>query len=85
MTLYSTAAQFVGDLCTNPDNMDLLFDRRKFLVDVLGDVGCSIIPQLEIDTDNIEVNKLSLRAHRLFVQVIRVRLLRECSMKSTVL
>ena len=35
--LYSTAAQFVGDLCANPDNMDLLFGRRKFLVDVLGD------------------------------------------------
>ena len=33
------------------DNMDLLFDRRKFLVDVLGVVGCNIIPQLEIDAD----------------------------------
>ena len=57
-TLYSTAAQFVGDLCANPDNMDLLFDRRKFIIDVLGDVGCSIIPQLEIDADTIEVNTL---------------------------
>ena len=68
-TLYSTAARFVGDLCANPDNMDLLFDRRKFLVDVLGDVGCNIIPQLEIDADTIEVNTLSIRAHRLFVSV----------------
>lgn len=53
--LYSTVSEFIGHLCANPENWEMLFDRMAFLTKLLSDGQCTIIEQLQIDPDTIEV------------------------------
>ena len=52
---FASVKQFLGDLCANPDNMAIVFDQVGYLEKLLGDEQCSIVQQLKIDVDTIEV------------------------------
>ena len=52
--------KYIGTLAANPDNVAILFDRMQFLIKVMGDERCGIIPQVELDVDTIEVNRIYL-------------------------
>lgn len=55
LTFLSTVNVYVGTLAANQEHAALLVDRMPFLIRVLGDPQCSIVPQIEIDVDVIEV------------------------------
>lgn len=50
-----SVSQFLGHVCANPDNMEVVFDKKAFLTNLLSDPQCTIIEQLQIDVDVIEV------------------------------
>ena len=52
---YSGVREFIGDVCANPDNVELVFDKMQFLSNILSDPQCTIIEQLKVNADVIEV------------------------------
>ena len=59
LTFLSTVNVYVGTLAANQEHAALLVDRMPFLIRVLGDPQCSIVPQIEIDVDVIEVRSVA--------------------------
>ena len=57
--LYSSVEEFIGDLCANPEHMSTLFDQQQYLINVLSPKKCSIVEQLKVDPDVIEVSMSS--------------------------
>ena len=57
-TFLEDADRFVGHLIANPSFKAELLDREAFLARVLTDKRCTMIPQVELDVDTIEVNFL---------------------------
>ena len=53
---FDSAKGFVGHLCANPDLIGELFDHMGFLEKLLADEQCTVIPQLQLDVDVIEVH-----------------------------
>lgn len=51
----SSVKEYLGYLFNKPGLENLVTQNRKFLLDVLGDVKCTVYPQLEMDNDVIEV------------------------------
>ena len=62
-TYFAPVSQFIGDLCANPDNMDTLFDQHQYLVTLLSCKNCSIVQQLQVDADVIEVRNCCKTHH----------------------
>ena len=52
--LLCSAKTYVGNLCGNEHFPEFL-DSMPFLERILGDASCTVIPQLELDVDVIEV------------------------------
>ena len=55
--------EFICGLMGNPLLMDTLDGKLDFIVKVLGDKQCSIVPQFEIDMDTIKVRELLFLLH----------------------
>ena len=53
---FESAKGFVGHLCSNPNLQGDLFDHMAFLEKILGDPQCTVIEQLTLDVDVIEVS-----------------------------
>ena len=54
-TKFTSVKKFVSTLMGNTNVIDILDGKEDFLVKSLGDPKCSIMPQIEIDMDTIEV------------------------------
>ena len=57
-TFLEDADRFVGHLIANPTYKANLMDREPFLKSVLCDKRCTMVPQLKLDVDTIEVSHI---------------------------
>ena len=58
------ADRFVGHLIAHPRYKAALYDYKHHLVETLIDPRCTVVPQVELDVDNIEVIRLRQLADR---------------------
>ena len=57
-TFLQDADRFLGHLISNPTYKAQLLDRKAFLNQVLSDKRCTIVPQVELDVDTVEVKDI---------------------------